>query len=197
MTCAAGLPEPIRELDLLRKLIVDEHLTFIVIFFIIIFLWLQDFSNFTWLQGLNTESLVQKGAWVSVPLPPRHLRAQCKPPASSNPWGQPLSWFPQDSWWSSFCLSSGRVSSKNPGSAWKPTPREFSEAWPLRWDPKEQQSLKTREGEGLAKDKDTGVIKNWKPTKWKHFLESALDNVLLPTSPADLLGGSPMSSPKK
>lgn len=84
MKSAAGRPEPIREVELLTKLIVDKHLTSIIIFFIIIFLWLQDFSHFTWLQGLHMQSLVHSHAWLSAPLPPRHLRAQCRPPASSN-----------------------------------------------------------------------------------------------------------------
>lgn len=37
-----------------------------------------------WLQGLNTQSLVHRGEWLSVHLTSRHLQAQCKPPASSN-----------------------------------------------------------------------------------------------------------------
>lgn len=80
MNSAAGLPEPVRKLELLIKLIADKQ--FIIIFFTFFFLAprLQPFlmaprtEHRPWYTGLNG----------CVPLPPRELRPQCKPPASNN-----------------------------------------------------------------------------------------------------------------
>lgn len=154
------------------KFIKDKWLTFIIIFFIVILLRLQDLSLLKWLQGLNRQPPANMGVWLSVPLPPRPPSAQCKPPASST--GGQLATGPASSL-GPHRPADGAASFSALGEFWaciliclkaRSDSEQLKEARPLRWDHHQQRSPETEsvqcQSTGQCHGRcDTGTLKNW------------------------------------